>query len=96
MTVELVTSARHYIGVSTDVKPSTAASTSTLQPGTRFLELDTRREFIWDGFGWVPISDSQATVMAGADVQTELLQTILCELQLMRITQEEILNWLET
>ena len=96
MAVELVTSARKYLGTSADTKPTATAATSTLQPGATFFETDTLRAFVWNGTEWKMTSDGQAAAMSEEDTQTELLQTILCELQILRETQEAILAWLES
>jgi len=48
MTVQLITSYKKYIGLSTDTKP-----TSVVGIGHGFYETDTGYNFIWDGVNWV-------------------------------------------
>ena len=54
MTVRLIDRQRLYIGLSGDVKPEHGAmSTGELIPaGSRFIELDTMREYLWSSTAW--------------------------------------------
>jgi hypothetical protein len=47
------TSAYRYVGLSTDVKPTTAPVPVI---GARFVETDTGAEFEWAGAAWVNVT----------------------------------------
>jgi hypothetical protein len=49
MSVKITTNEKRYIGLSTDTKPSD----STLPAGSTFHELNTGKQFVWDGAAWV-------------------------------------------
>ncbi len=47
MAVTRITTPHHYVGLSSDEKP-----TDGVPPGSIFYERDTGLEFIWDGEAW--------------------------------------------
>lgn len=47
MTVTRVSTPHHYVGLAADEKP-----TQDVPPGSRFYEVDTGLEFIFDGTDW--------------------------------------------
>lgn len=51
MAVLDIAGVRHYIGLSTDAKP-----TAEVSAGSRFWERDTGGEFIFDGASWGRVS----------------------------------------
>lgn len=54
MTVRLVDGIRKYIGLAADTKPEHGASSTgeIIPPGSRFLEIDTMREYLWSSTAW--------------------------------------------
>jgi hypothetical protein len=48
MAVQLVTNIKQFVGLAADAKPTDAA----VLVGSRFLELDTATEYVWDGAAW--------------------------------------------
>lgn len=58
-----------YIGLSTDVKPTTC------DPGSVFTELDTGKKFIWDGSAWAQVKNPVEVLGTNQQVGNDLTAT---------------------
>ncbi len=58
MTVRMVDHQRLYVGLSGDVKPEQGAMGEAIPAGMRFIELNTKQEFLWSSTAWYQISTS--------------------------------------
>ena len=52
MTVYLCDHPRVYIGLNTDIKPTSGAMGETIPAGSIFKEVNTGREYVWSSTGW--------------------------------------------
>lgn len=74
MTVRRILNPSHYVGLSTDLKPS-SADEQGVEEGSRFYEADTGRMFVFERLEWrhaTPRSDAWLEEILGAAQQTLL------------------------
>jgi len=93
MAVLLEGGTKHWLGLSTDVKPDGVDADGVFQradlpAGATFEEIDTGRIWRWDDERWLsPIPTNKET--------SELLREVVSELRLLREAQDALANALQ-